>query len=282
MAYRLLALDCDGVLVGPDNIVPTDIAEAVRAAEAAGLKVCVATGRSFVEVLPVWRQLGLLGPQFEPLVTVGGALVAEVPSGRTLYQRGIRRELAVAFAQALAEAGYAAMAFVDGWRTDADYYITETGNIGDVDNRWFTQMNARVRRVRDLADCPDLPEPLRISAVVDPADGEALAAALRERFDGQLNLHPILAPNYGITIVEAFPPEVNKLAGVRYVAQAWRISPKQIIAVGDDVNDIPLLEGVGLGVAMAGAPDFVKATADTVATDGLAAFIHAILNGPCP
>lgn len=62
-------------------------------------------------------------------------------------------------------------------------------------------------------------------------------------------------------------------------AQPWRIPTSKIVAVGDDVNDIPLLQGVGLGVAMPQAPDNVKAAADIVATDGLAVFLDDLLAG---
>ena len=51
----------------------------------------------------------------------------------------------------------------------------------------------------------------------------------------------------------------------------------QVVAAGDDVNDIPLLQGAGLGVAMPQAPDDVKAAADVVADNGLAATIHDLL-----
>ena len=276
VTYRMLALDCDGVIAGPDNVVPREIAEAVGAAERAGLRICLATGRSFVETMPLWRQVRLAGPTFEPLVTLGGALVSDVPAGRTLFHQPIPRHLATDLARAMAEAGYCAMAIVDVWRHGVDYVVTLAGNIADVDARWFAQMDVTVRRVRNFDNGADLPEALRISAVVDPADAPELERILQDRFDGALDLHAILAPNYGVTIVEAFAAGANKFTGVRYVAQSSRIPASQIVAVGDDVNDIPLLTGAGLGVAMPHAPDSVKAAADTVATDGLAAFVHSL------
>jgi hydroxymethylpyrimidine pyrophosphatase-like HAD family hydrolase len=182
----------------------------------------------------------------------------------------------------LAETNRSAMAFVDGWRYDADYFLTDVGNVDEILARWFSQMNVRVRRVKDFGALPDMPEPLRISAVVDPAEGRELESHLRERFDGQLNLHMIFAPNYDVTIVEAFAAGVDKLSGVRYVAQSWRIPMSQVIAVGDDVNDVPLLTGAGLGVAMPDAPDEVKQTSARVATDGLAALIHTLIDEETP
>ncbi len=277
MTYRMLALDCDGVIAGPDNVVPPEIADAITSAEEAGMRVCLATGRSFIETMPLWRQIGLAGPTFEPLVTLGGALASDIPAGRTLFHQPIPRHLAADLAQAMAEAGYCAMAIVDVWRHGVDYIVTDTGNIADVDARWFAQMNVAVRRVASFDSDGNLPEALRISAVVDPAEAPELERFLKRRFDGELNIHAILAPNYGVTIVEAFAAGTNKLTGVRYVAQGRGIRAGQIVAVGDDVNDIPLLSGAGLGAAMPHAPDSVKAAADTVATDGLAAFVRSLI-----
>jgi len=276
VTYRMLALDCDGVIAGPDNIVPPDTAEAIRAAEKSGLRVCLATGRSFIETMPLWRQIGLEGPTFEPLVTLGGAMVSDVPGGRTLFHQPIPRHLAADLAGAMAEAGYCAMAIVDVWRHGVDYLVTDTGNIAEVDARWFAQMSVAVRRVPNFDDAA-LPQALRISAVVDPSGAAELERFLKDRFDGRLDLHAILAPNYGVTIVEAFAPGANKHTGVRYVAQSRRIAPAQIVAVGDDVNDIPLLEAAGLGVAMPHAPESVKTAADTVADRGLAAFVRSLI-----
>jgi hydroxymethylpyrimidine pyrophosphatase-like HAD family hydrolase len=274
----MLALDCDGVVVGPHNVVPGDIVDTLVAAESAGWRVCLATGRSFVETLPVWRQISLRGPEFEPLVVAGGAKVAEVPSGRTLHQQTIQLHLAAAVSGAMADAGYCAMALVDVWQHGVDYYITDTGNVDEVVRRWFSQMDVQVRRVTGLADAPGMPEPLRISAVVDPADGKALVGRLRQQLDGQLELHAILAPK---TIVEAFAAQANKFTAICHVAQARQIPPERIVAVGDDVNDIPMLIGAGLGAAMPHEPDNVKPADDVVAENGLAAFVSDLLNKDC-
>ena len=259
--YRLLALDIDGTLVGPDQVVPADVMAAVAAAQAGGVRVCVATGRSFGESVGIWRQLGLPAPA-EPMILVGGALVAEPDSGRTIYQRAIPRELACELADALGEMGCAAMALVDGWRWGVDYVLAETGDLAAASREWFDKMDV-----------------LRVSAGAEAAEARAAAERLRGIFDGQLNIHAILAPNYGVTIVEAHSVAATKLSALKYVAQGWRVGPGRIAAVGDDINDLSMVRGVGLGVAMPAAPDVLLDAADHVAADGLAAFIRRFVAG---
>jgi len=278
MKYELLALDVDGTLAGPDSKVSPEVIDAVAEAQRAGLRVCIATGRSFIETIPVWRQLRLR-PPYDPMVLIGGALVAEPHTGRTLWQRVISPVLAAEYSDELLRAGHSAIAIVDAWRWGFDYYIAEGPDAETVHRRWFAQMNVQVRRVARLAPAESDPPPLRINAVVEPAAAPALAERLARQFDGRLNVHSILAPNYGVTIVEAFSREASKWSAIRYVAQTDRIAPARMIAVGDDVNDLPMIRGAGLGVAMPGAPETVRAEADRVAEGGLAKFLHDLLAG---
>ena len=276
--FRLIALDCDGTLVGPDSLVPPDIATAVARADQAGIRICLATGRNYIETIDIWRQLELTIPH-EPIILVGGALVSEAATARTLYHQPIPRDLANQFADTLADEGYCALALVDRWRHKLDYILTDVGDVETVENRWLSRMPCTVRRVARLADATDAPAPLRISAIVAPEDGDALVARLQARFADQLTVHAILAPNYGVWIVECFHKDTNKLTALKYVSQAYRIPLSQVVAVGDDVNDLPMIEGAGLGVAMAKAPPHVQDAANHVATDGLAAFIDDLLAG---
>lgn len=279
MICRLLALDVDGTLVGPDNHVTPELAAALADAEQTGVAVCLATGRSHMETVAVWRQLPLTAPH-QPMVTVGGALVVDPADARTLWQRPLDRELAWEFADAVSELGYTVMALVDPWQHGVDYYLSEGEDIDFVERNLLSRMDFRVRRLPDLRDAGEaMPRPVRISALVQPGDAEMLSARLTERFGQRMHLHPILAPNYGVTIVEAFAPDANKWTGLGYVAKQLDIGPEQVVAVGDDINDAPMLRGAGLGVAMPDATDAARGAADIVADAGLAAFIQGLLDG---
>jgi len=283
--FKLLALDVDGTLVGPDGVVGQDNRSAIAAARAAGLAVCLATGRSYREGQGVWEQLRLEAPH-EPMVTVGGAMVCQSDTGRTLYHRGIPRDAARRFGSAMNDRGCVAMALVDGWRNGVDYLVTRGGDHHAAGRDWFSKMTVRVRELPSLADAPADMAILRISAVVEDAEARQMAADLSRQFAGQLNVHAILAPNYGVTVVEAHAIGADKMTALRYVAQPMRVGAGLIAAVGDDVNDLPMVRGAGLGAAMAHAPEALKAAADVIvgggSTDGragLADFIRRLAAG---
>jgi 5-amino-6-(5-phospho-D-ribitylamino)uracil phosphatase len=278
MKYKLIAIDLDGTLLDADHAVNPRTRAALLAARRAGLAVCLATGRSYVETLPIWRDLAL-EPPYEPLILIGGTLVCEPDTGRTLWQQSIAADLARQYADALAARGYSAMAIVDAWRWGVDYYLAESADAEIVRRDWFAKMDVTIRRVAHLAGDGSMPNPLRITAVAAPDEAAALAESLKESFGGRLNIHAIRAPNYGVTIVEAFALQADKAAGLRYVAQGRRLSAAQTVAIGDDINDLAMIRQAGLGVAMPNAPQAVRAVADAVAEGGLAQFLDDLLAG---
>lgn len=276
--FRLLALDVDGTLVRPDQTVAEDVLAALEDAERAGLAIVLATGRALSEVLPVWRQLRLAGPA-QPVVLLGGAMVSEPHTRRTLWQRGIDRETVADFEGAVAAMGRSTVASVDVWRHGADYYVAVGDDIDTLDRHWFTKLGLAVQKVPSLAEAPDMPDPLRLLTGVPSEQAESIAETLSSQFQDRLDIHAICAPNLGLHLVEGFAPGVDKFGGVRYVAEALRIAPKHIAAAGDDVNDLAMLRRCGLGAAMPQASAVVRDAADVVATDGLGRFIHDLLAG---
>jgi HAD superfamily hydrolase (TIGR01484 family) len=276
--FKLLALDLDGTLIGRDGVVAADVVEAIAEAEAAGVGICAATGRSYVESAGIWRQLRLLSPP-QPMILVGGAIVAEAHTGRTLWQKAIPQAAACELADALGRMGYVAMVLVDAWRHGVDYIVTAQGDHDAASRDWFSKMNVRVQRVERLADAAEGPEALRISTVVQPALAGVMAAELAGRFAGRLTVRAIEAPNYGVMIVEAHAAGADKMAGLRYIAQGLRVPLSQTAAVGDDTNDLTMVRGAGLGAAMPHAPRVLLDAADRVVEAGLADFIRRLAAG---
>jgi hypothetical protein len=277
-SFRLVALDVDGTVAGGDDEVTPEVVEAIGRIRDEGIRVVLATGRSHAEVLPVWRKLDLPAED-GPVVVVGGAMVSEPLSGRTLYQKGIPPELAARFGEALHGKGRSMMALVDGWRHGFDYYTLPATDAEDVCERWFGQMDVRNRWLEDLAEVSAMPRPIRIGAMAPPAEAEELAAELAETFAGELEMHSILAPNYGITIVEVFAAGVSKWSALQYLAGGWRVKRSEIVAVGDDINDVNMVREAGLGAAIPGCCEVLVEAADVVVADGLGRFLEDLLAG---
>ena len=109
-----------------------------------------------------------------------------------------------------------------------------------------------------------------------------------ERFDGRVSLHcfagvPTADAEDMVYIVEIFAAGVTKWRGIQYLAQQHGIPDQQIATIGDEVNDLAMLEHAGLGVAMANAVEPAKAVANqhthSNADHGVAHAIRQMLEG---
>jgi hypothetical protein len=90
-------------------------------------------------------------------------------------------------------------------------------------------------------------------------------------------------PAETICVPESFAAGVYKWRGLEWVADKHGIGPRQIAVIGDEINDLPMLEAAGLGIAMGNAIDSVKQAADHVTLDnehnGVAHAIDRLLAG---
>ena len=100
MAIRLAALDVDGTLLAPDNSITPATRQAIHEAKDAGLEIVVCTGRSFVEVQDILRQL----PEVRYLSCGTGAYALDVWTMEMLYECSMPSELGKAAYRAVAQA----------------------------------------------------------------------------------------------------------------------------------------------------------------------------------
>jgi hydroxymethylpyrimidine pyrophosphatase-like HAD family hydrolase len=111
----------------------------------------------------------------------------------------------------------------------------------------------------------------------------ALEAAIRQAWPDAVSLHTIRSPRYRDYLCEIAPAGVTKWSALMMVAREWGIGPEAICAVGDDVNDLPMIRGAGIGIAMGNATADVQSAADRVVgrhdDDGLVDVANLLLAG---
>ncbi|MCH8207409.1 MAG: HAD family phosphatase [Chloroflexi bacterium] len=239
--YAALVVDLDGTLIGRDQRISPTVEAAVR--DVAGrLSVSIASGREPSDVLRFARQLGLTAPQ----ISDNGALLLDPANGEALWSSPLLPAQSREIIGSLR-------------REEVAFIATHPGgtftHACDID-RW------------DLA---------RVSALDME---EETADRLAELFgaDPGLNVVKVTLPYNGLWAVDLTRAGVNKGTAVHEVARLLGIPTRQMIAVGDSYNDLPLLEACGLGIAMGNAAPELKAVAGYVAPsvddDGLAVAIE--------
>jgi Cof subfamily protein (haloacid dehalogenase superfamily) len=276
LLFRLLAIDIDGTLVNRDEVLsPGTQAALVRAGDA-GIHVVLATGRRYSRTLHLVEPLGI----DVPLVTASGALVKDPADHRTLFRAEFDRD---ALRRALAlidDRGVDPVVCADTFAEGFDYYQARPEARGP-ELAEYLRLNPDCGRVwPDLIDHPP-PGIFTLFAMGTRQAMLDLEDALHREVPGKLSTHVLRSPRYTGFMVELAPAGVTKWSAIRRLAARWDIGDEAICAVGDDVNDIPMIRSAGLGVAMGNALPAVKAAADRIAPsqeeDGLVEVVEWLL-----
>jgi 5-amino-6-(5-phospho-D-ribitylamino)uracil phosphatase len=278
MHYRLLALDVDGTLLDPAGELRSAVQEAVMAVQQRGLRVVLCTGRRFRTARPLAQALQLDGP----LVVHNGALVKDLASGQTLQQSYIAAEMyhpALALLRRLSTP----MMYVDAFHENVDILTEPMERAHPFQREYLQDQLAHCRIVDDIAS-PLTHGVLMLSIMADGTNLQALRPVVGQTMGTRGRVHLLVNKNYQGYILEILHAKVSKWQALQQLAAQQGITPEEIIAVGDDHNDLDMIRYAGLGIAMGNAVDTVKAAADAItssnAEDGLAQALERFILRP--
>lgn len=290
--YDLLAIDLDGTLLDPGGEVSRVDREALTKARAAGLSIALCTGRALSECVHIARAV----EQIEPVIVAGGAIIADPVAERTLRTFPMQEPLVRELVELLTGHGHAALVLKDpsavrdsGVHAGHDYLVVSpTGEAGidPVTRWWFDTLNIGVRVVPSIEHDEHPEHTVRVGVCGSRGKTRAAATDLRSNFTDRVTLHhfhaviPGTQPGHEddhIVILEAFDASVNKWSAVSALAGERGLDLARIAAIGNDINDIAMLQHAGLGVAMGNAIPEALAVADrTTLTNTQGGVAHAI------
>ncbi len=263
--YRLLAIDLDGTLLTPlpDKHITQRTYRALREAADAGLIIVIATGQTISVLQNVCTELPLSAPQ----IIENGAIIADIHSGFIFHKELIPPDLIL---PALAELHI--LGLYRAYHTLHQVYVDKDTPRA---RNWYRPPVAPVIEVEDVASLYPLPC-IKVAGIGEESTLREKRRELERIFDGNLYV-----AQSSFDIIELLHPEVSKGNALSVIAKDLYIKPEEIVAFGDNHNDIGMLQLAGLGVAMGNAHEEVKAEADYVtlsnAEDGVALVIEELV-----
>ncbi len=260
MSIRLIAIDIDGTLM-PSNgpRISARNCEALRAAEAAGIEIVISTGRRQAYAMPLIAQVGL--SEDSVMISSNGAVVRGFDG--TLLDR---RFLAVDTARRLCGLlrGYGTLVFT-----------FDREGLGGLVIESMQQLHARIERWVE-SNRPYLLELDPIERAFEggeePIQGMICGTVAEMREAEKLLLKSDIAPDMAmhrteyavrnLSILDLLPPGCSKGAALDSLAQIRGLDRDQIMAIGDNLNDVEMLEYAGRAVVMANSSAEVLSLAD--------------------
>lgn len=256
----MLVIDVDGTLLNSRDELTRATNDAVRRVATAGVRVILASGRRYRQVVHLAEPLGIAAP----LITASGALVKTPPDHRTLFRAEFAEGQVAAISQIVDRAGFDLLIYADTYAAGFDMYAPEPLRSSPLLEEFVGMNSADIRHHSHLSD--DLPkDAFACFAVGSRSEMLDLAETLDADSPGALAIHVLRSPRYTGYMCEIAPVGVDKWTAVESLAKSWDISHDEICAIGDDVNDVGMIRSAGLGVAMGNAVDAVIAVADRVA-----------------
>jgi Cof subfamily protein (haloacid dehalogenase superfamily) len=269
MAIKLLVLDIDGTMVGSSNEITKPVKLAIEKAQEQNIKVTLATGRMYRSALPYYEQINT----DLPLIAYNGAWIQN-PQSKERQHFPIAKEIALELLDYFESPSLNPYFGVHCYLDDQLYVREITPSTREYAERSQVEAIA-VGDLRVILKS----NPTKVLAIAHKTKMiKKCFPDLKKRYSTEQLYLTQSAHN----LLEAIHPDVHKGKAVQYLAETiLGITREEVMVMGDNFNDVEMLQYAGLGVAMGNAPPEVKQIADWVApdveADGVAVAINKFL-----
>ena len=251
--YPLIVSDFDGTLVNNDGTISEKNKKAIAEYVAAGGVFAISTGRLPSGILSRAQELGLSGK----VCCCQGAIILDIQTKEVILEGRMSLESTLAACKKMEELGLHIHVY-DLW----DYYV----NKDDEPLKLYEMLvKTKATLVLDKPLAQFIEEKglcaYKLLAMVEPAHNAALLKVLQaENFEG------CEVTKSADFLVEVVNKNYSKGTAVEFLANYYNIPLEKVIAVGDQLNDTPMIERAGLGIAVKNADESLKEKANYVCT----------------
>jgi len=249
MKYKLLVIDVDGTLLNSNKEISKRTLYTLRNVQQTGVRIVIASGRPTYGLRSIARQLEL-NNYGGFILSYNGCQIIDAQTDTVIFERRINQELLPYLEKKSRKNGFAIFTYKE------DAIITDTPD------------NSHIRSEAMLNQMKIVYEP-EFSSVIDfspckcvlVSDDETALTSLEEHWKRRLNgsLDVFRSEPYFLEIV---PPQIDKANTLGFLLKQLNIEKDEVIAIGDSVCDVTMIQTAGLGVAMGNALESVKRCAD--------------------
>lgn len=262
--YKMLVADMDNTLLNREKNVSERNRNALSKAMEKGVKIVIATGRVYTSARLYAKLLGLN----TPIIASNGAIIREADYNRpghtekTIYKNLLSLEAAVEMIRLSKKYDIFCHLF-----TEDTIYAEKLVDISLRYTNWNKYLGEEDRVKIIIAD--DLEKEIRenrpeiLKAAIIDSDKEKISSIRRDILKtGIVSVSQAMKNN-----LEVMDKDASKGSAVRILSEMLQIKKEEIIAIGDNENDISMIEYAGLGIAMGNAVESLKNAADYITGD---------------
>lgn len=248
----MIASDVDGTLNNSNHIITQGNIQAIKRAMKAGIKVVLCSGRTPISLSQYAEQAGLNG---EGCYAIGfnGASVYEIKTKKKIFEACIAKEKAIEIIKIVKKICLDVNTLV---YVKEDYIIAET--VSDILEERNNIGIMKVEKADNIIDAINS-DITKVMFLDDREKLEYINKKIKELGNESFNF-----VFTGPDSLEALPLNINKLTGINRLIKHLDISIDEVVAFGDNYNDIEMVKESGFGIAISNAVEPLKEVADYV------------------
>lgn len=268
MKYKLLVLDVDGTLLNDEREISKRTLAALLKVQQMGVRIVLASGRPTYGLMPLAKTLEL-GNYGGFVLSYNGCQIIKAQNGEILFERRINPEMLPYLEKKARKNDFAIFTYHD------DTLITDSPDNEYIKNEALLN-NLKIIREDEFSTAIDF-APCKCMLV---SDKEKALIGLEQHWEKRLagTLDAFRSEPYFLEVV---PCGVNKANTLGALLEHLGVTREEVIAVGDGVCDVTMLQLAGMGVAMGHSQDSVKVCADYVTAsneeDGVALAVEKLI-----
>ena len=268
MKYKLLVLDVDGTLLNDEREISKRTLAALLKVQQMGVRIVLASGGPTYGLMPLAKTLEL-GNYGGFVLSYNGCQIIKAQNGEILFERRINPEMLPYLEKKARKNGFAIFTYHD------DTLITDSPDNEYIKNEALLN-NLKIIKEDEFSTAIDF-APCKCMLV---SDKEKALIGLEQHWEKRLagTLDAFRSEPYFLEVV---PCGVNKANTLGALLEHLGVTREEVIAVGDGVCDVTMLQLAGMGVAMGHSQDSVKVCADYVTAsneeDGVALAVEKLI-----
>ena len=256
---RLIAVDLDGTLLVDNHSTSPRNLEVIQRAEEQGVVVVICTGRPYSSADEVATRLGLVET---PIVSYNGAVIRLPGRGETLRSLSLEPDVAGEIVADCVRQQLHLHYYLDG--------VMYVPRMSKWAWRYYRRTGVRPMPAGDLRKFAGQ-RPTKLLVVDEPAKIAQMLPEAQKRYAGRVYVTSSM-PQY----FELLPLDATKAEALRWLADHYGLCLDQTMAIGDGLNDLPMIQMAEVGVAMAEANEALREAADYVTTSQTEGVAEAI------
>lgn len=276
MKYKMIAMDMDGTLLTTDKQVSKKSMEVLKKAADMGIKLVVCTGRIFTSA---WIYADLIGTE-APIIASNGAYIREKDRDEVVYMKTLQKETIYKVVKITKEYGLHPLIFT------ADTIFAEkvifTAKMYEKQNESLPEdKKVKITVTKDLEKTiEENHEKILKIVVVSEMDEIEKLNELRNEIADTVDVSIVASMSNNF---EVMSNGISKGNAVKILGEIYGITPEETICIGDNENDLSMIEYAGCGVAMSNGAEHLKSAADYITdtndNDGVAKAIEKFAFG---